>query len=220
MKNTLSKKLFLIFLLAISSSFALAQDENVLIRNEEFSPTHSNRYSFMLGLNPSLTNSADITNFTFSYGKKLENFWLDTNILITSGLFDELSANNFSATHATDAQLIDQKNKLTTIGIGIGRESQYIGTIIPLDDIYEYSAANLTYTSYKEGFAGESFSGPGLLAKFVASKKINNYFSAGAHFNYNLAVVKRSAENDRETSSQRSLTIGYLTVGIDLSFFL
>lgn len=210
----------LILIFSLLSSNTFAREELILQKDDSFAPTHTNRFAVMLGLHPSLRSSADVTNVNLSYAKKLENFWIDTNLLITKGKFSRLSANNPSATLATDAQLADQSNTLITIGAGIGRETRYAQTLLPIEDLYELTAANLTYNSYKENLSGKSFSGPGILAKFSLYKKFNDYFSAGTHFNYTLAVVKRSQEFDTETSSQRSLTLGFLTVGIDLSFYL
>ncbi|MEA9357758.1 hypothetical protein SHI21_16120 [Bacteriovorax sp. PP10] len=215
----LTKKMILPVL--FTASMASANSAELILNSDStFNPTHENRFSFMMGVNPSLTKSADMSNFTFSYGKKMENYWIDTNFAMNKGLFKKFSANNQTATGATDEQLEEQKNSLTTIGVGIGRETRYAQTLLPFNDIYELMAANITYNSYKEDFSGKSFSGPGLLAKFSVYKRFNDYFSAGAHFNYNLAVVKRAQENDTETNSQRSLTLGFLTMGIDLSFYL
>ena len=218
MKKLTNKVMLPLLLTALISSASAS--ELVLNSESTFNPTHHNRFSFLLGVNPSLTKSGDMSNFTFSYARKMENYWIDSNFSMTKGLFSKFSANNASATGATADQLIDQQNTLTTIGIGIGRETRYAQTLLPFDEIYELMAANLTYNSYKEDFSGKSFSGPGLLAKFSVYKKFGEYFSAGAHFNYNLAVVKRAQDNETETNSQRSLTLGFLTMGIDLSFYL
>lgn len=207
-------------LCAFLFSGSLLAQELVINQDSTFNPTHENRFSFMLGINPSMTKAQDMTNFTFSYAKKMENYWLDSNLMMTKGKFSKFSANNQAATGATDLQLEEQENSLTTIGIGVGRETRYAQTLLPFNDIYELMAANLTYNMYKEDFSGKSFNGPGILAKFSVYKKFNDYFSAGAHFNYNLAVVKRSQEIDTETNSQRSLTLGFLTIGLDLSFYL
>lgn len=218
MKKTLLK---IALPLVCTAFMANAQASELIINSDStFNPTHENRFSFLLGVNPSLSKSGDMSNFTFSYGKKTENYWIDSNLAMSKGLFKKFSANNQSATGATDAQLEEQQNSLTTIGVGIGRETRYAQTLLPFDDIYELMAANVTYNSYKEDFSGKSFSGPGILAKFSVYKRFNDYFSAGAHFNYNLAVVKRAQEIDTETNSQRSLTLGFLTLGIDLSFYL
>lgn len=212
-------KLLMPVTLLFWSTAVLANTELVLNTESTYNPSHDNRFSFMLGFNPSLSRAADLSNFAFSYGKQFESYWLDTNFLMTKGLFGEFSANNQTATGASDFQLETQENSLTTIGVGIGRETRYAQTLLPFDDIYELMAANLTYNMYKEDFSGQSFKGPGLLAKFSVYKRFNDYFSAGTHFNYNLAVVERAKENN-ETTSARSLTIGFLTIGFDISFYL
>lgn len=214
------KKLIILPIVLATYITAAGAEELVLNSETTFNPTHDNRFSFMAGVNPSLTKSADMRNLAFSYGRKMENYWIDTNFAMSTGLFKKFSANNQTATGATDDQLAEQENSLTTIGVGIGRETRYAQTLLPIDDIYELMAANITYNSYKEDFSGKSFSGPGLLAKFSVYKRFGEYFSAGAHFNYNLAVVKRAQDNETETNSQRSLTLGFLTMGIDLSFYL
>lgn len=209
-----------LLLLALFSSPLFAQEQLVLNGETEFAPSFSNRFSFAMALNPSLTKSSDITNFTFSYGKQMDDFWLDATVSLTNGTFRELSANNPTATGATDDQLAEQKNGLLCAGFGIARETRYAQTLLPFEGIHELMAANVTYNSYKEDFSGNSFSGPGLMAKFSLYKKFNDYFSAGGHFNYNIAVVERSENSEDETTSQRSLTLGFVTVGIDLSFYL
>lgn len=198
----------------------MAVDEFSLRSETEYVPTFSNRFSLNLGINPSLTKSADVTNFAFSYGKKMDNFWLDTSLLITSGIFNKISTNNPSATGLTDVQLAETKSSLTTFGVGIERISQYTQSLLPFKNLYEFVAADVTYNIFKESTSGKSFSGPGILAKFVLYNNFSEYFSAGTQLSYNLASVKRAAELDTETSSNRSLTLSYLTVGFDISFYL
>lgn len=218
MKKNITQ-LFIVLSLLFSTTNAFSASELVMNTDSTFNPSHDNRFSFMLGFNPSLTRAADLSNFAFSYGKQFDRWSIDTNVLMTKGLFSEFSANNPTATQATDFQLAEQQNSLTTIGLGIGRETRYAQTLLPFDDIYELMAANLTYNIYKEDYSGKSFVGPGILAKFSVYKKFNDYFSAGTHFNYNLSVVERQKENN-ETTSERSLTIGFLTIGFDISFYL
>ena len=213
-------KILIPYSVLLWSTGAFAASELVLNTESTFNPSHDNRFSFMLGFNPSLTRAADLSNFAFSYGKQFDRWWLDTNVLMTKGLFGEFSANNVAATKATDSQLAEQENSLTTIGVGIGRETRYAQTLLPFEDIYELMAANLTYNMYQEDYSGKSYAGPGVLAKFSVYKKFNDYISAGTHFNYNLSVVEREQENDTETTSNKSLTIGFLTIGFDISFYL
>ena len=200
---------------------AKIQASELIINSESsFIPNYSNRFSFMAGVNPSNKKPNDMNSITFSYGRAFTDYWIDTNFAINTGISKKFSTNNKDATGATDMELEELKNSLTTIGIGIGRETRYSQNLLPFENMYELMAANLTYNSYKEKFSEKSFSGPGLLAKFAVYKRFSNYFSAGAHFNYNLAVVKRAQETKAESSSERSLTLGFMTVGFDFSIYL
>ena len=215
------KKYFsaLFFLILICSN-AYAVEELTLIPETVINPSFTNRYTFLVGVNPSVPKMADVTNFTFSYGKKLEDFWIDSSILFTKGLFGKMTANNSTATTLTDDQLVDTKSTLTTIGLGIGRESHYIQSILAIDGLYEMMATDITYNIFKESTSGLSFTGIGMIAKFALCKKFSDYYSLGTQFTYNLAVVKRSANYDTENSSARSLMMSNLTIGFDLSFYL
>lgn len=214
------QKIVLLALFSLISVKAFAQDQLIIRSESTFEPTFSNRFTVTAGLNPSMTKSSDVMNLSAAYAKKLENYWLEGHFAITNGLFRELSGNNQTATGASDAQLEEQKNSMITMGVGLGRESRYAQTLLPFDDLYEMMTADITYNMYKEDFSGETFTGPGMVAKFSLHKRFSDYFSAGGHFNYNLAVVRRSENNTNETGSARSLTIGFLTVGLDLSFTL
>ena len=197
-----------------------AREELVLNSESTYNPTYQNRFSFILGVNPSIKTASDVTNFTFSYGKKFDDFWLDTNLLLTKGAFNKLTTNNQSATGLTSDQLYGTKSNLVTVGVGFGRESRYAQTLLPFSNIFELMAANITYNIYKESTSTKSFSGPGMIAKFSVYKRFSDYCSFGPQFTYSLAVVKRSADFDGEVSSARSLNMSNLTVGFDLSFYL
>lgn len=199
---------------------AHAVEDLVLNTEAAFNPTLQNRFSFLVGVNPSLTKAGDVMNFNFSYGKKLEDYWLDTSFLITNGVFNKLTKNNTNATGATDEQLYNTKSTLTSFGLGIARESRYSQSLLPFDGLYEVISADITYNMYKETTTNKTYSGPGLIAKFSLFKKFSDYFSMGPQFLYNLAVIKRAQDLDTETSSARSLTMSYVTIGFDLSFYL
>ena len=132
----------------------------ITIRSESsFVPTYKNRFSFIAGLNPSYAKAGDMNNLTLSYGRAMDDYWIDTNLAMNNGLFYKFSANNKDATGASDDQI----------------------------NVF---------------------------------KKFSDFFSAGAHLNYNLAVVKRAQANNTLSNSKRSLTLGFLTIGFDLSVYL
>lgn len=215
------KNNFLILVLLFTFSTRIfALDELILNSDPSFIPTFQSKFSFMLGLNPSLQKSAELSNLVFAYDRKIDDFWLDASFLITNGAFNKMTTNNPDATGLTNGETIDTKSTLTTFGVGIGRDFHYVKALLPYKGIYEFIAADLTYNIYKERASDKSFTGPGMMAKYSLFKKFSDYFSAGAALTYNLAVVKRSTEKSTENSSQQSLTMSFATIGFDLSFFL
>ena len=209
-----------LFLLLIVSTNAFAIEEFSVNSDSSFNPTYKNKFSFLVGINPSVQKASDIENFTFSYGKKNEDYWIDTNIILTNGVFSKITTNNESATGVLGPDVNNTKSSLITIGAGIGRESRYIQSLLPFKDLYELMAADLTYNILNEKVSAKTFKGFGMLAKFSLYKKFSDYVSLGTQFTYNLSAVKRSSDNENEGSSARSLTLSYLTIGFDLSFFL
>jgi len=215
----MKKIIFCISLILVSSKTFGAQYDTLNNLNPmEFK--HENRLAIMYGMNPSVKNSTDVNNIAVSYSEKKSDYWWDSTILFTKGQFNRLAANNASATGTSSSDLSEQSNTLTSFGFGLGRETRYAQTLLPFENIFEMMSANLTYNFYKEDFNNKSFTGPGILAKVSVYKMLNEYFSVGTHLNYSLSVVKRAQEYENETSSARSLTMSFVTVGFDISLFL
>jgi len=213
-----NKIIYLSFLLLSTKTFAVQYDVLNNINPIEFK--HENRISLMYGMNPSFKKATELTNFALSYSEKKQEFWWDSNLLITNGLFNRVALNNASATGVSETQLAEQSNRLVSVGFGLGRETRYTQTLLPFENLFEMMSANLTYNFYNEGLSNKSFTGPGILAKVSVYKMLNEYFSVGTHLNYSLSVVKRAQEIENETSSARSLTMSFVTFGFDLSLFL
>jgi hypothetical protein len=204
-------------------SFETKAEELVFHSDPKYINEYNNKYSFMLGLNPSMTKTNQLMNAHFSYSRETaEKFWWDYSFSIIKGNFDKFTTNNASATGETNARMVESTNSSTQIlgGIGLLYRTEYSQSLIPVDSLYEIVGASLTYNVYKDSNASKTFTGPGFIAKFSMLKKISDYLSFGGNIIYNLAVVKRGQDSDQETSSQRSLTLSHVTVGFDLSIFL
>jgi hypothetical protein len=91
------KKISILLLLwtITNSTLSFAREEFILNKDSAFGPTFRNRFSFMLGVNPNVQKSGDVSNLTFSFDKKIDeladSYWLDTNFIITRGLFNKLT---------------------------------------------------------------------------------------------------------------------------------
>lgn len=213
-------KLYVLFLLLMIVNSVNSAETLELKSDSEFNPSHTSKFSFLYGVNPNLYKLTDISDFTFSYSILQKDYWFDTNLSVTRGLFKKISTNSYSATGVLDNDINDSSSNLITFGAGVARKSTYIRELLSWDKWYEMSAANLTYNMFKESVSSKNFTGFGILTKFGLYYKSSEYFSYGTQFLYRLAVVKRSADFNTETSSPRSLILSHLSLGIDLSFFL
>lgn len=213
-KTKLSLVLFAIF-------FSLSLKAQNYRLKEETQFNHNNKFSLSYGVNSSLLKASDLNSFALSFAKKgSERFWYEVNFQSATGLFSKFSANNMTATGASDDQLLEQTNKLMSLDLGIGLESTYTQELLALNNVFEYMSAGLGYYSYSEDYSGEKFTGPGIHAKFQVYKRMSDFFSAGLNFNYHLASVKRKAIDDSESNSDRTLTLGFATIGVDFNIYL
>lgn len=205
--------ILLIFTLPTFAEFELRSEST-------FESELKNRFHFSYGMKPSLGSSQDVNAITLSYGREWDkDFWLNGHFQSVGIKFRDLAQNNPSATNATDFDLEDQSEKLNILGAGFLYRSYYVAELLPFN-LYELTGASITYSTFKEKVGGESFKGPGIRAMYAVMKPIGDYTHIGVHFDYNLGSLKRDANDDNETSSQRSLTTSWMSFGFDISFFL
>ncbi len=210
--------ILVIFLFTISISPVSAEFE--LKSESSFTPEFNNRFHLGFGLNPSLGRSQDIKAITLSYARQWDHeIWINGLFQSTGIKFKDLANNNQSATALTTDDLQEEAESITTLGIGLGHRSDYIALLLPLN-LYEYTEAYATYSTFNEKLSDKSFSGPGLKTKFTIIKPIGEYTHLGVHGEYNFTSYKRAQDNDDESSSERSLNASWMSVGFDLIFFL
>lgn len=185
-----------------------------------FEPEFKNRFHLSFGLNPSMGRSQDIKAVTLSYAREWEeNFWVTAHYQLTGIKFRDLAENNPTATNVATSDIEEEAERLNTVGLGLLYKSRYITYLLPFN-LYELTGASITYSALNEKVGSESFKGPGIRAMYAVMKPIGEYTHLGIHFDYNLSSLKRAANGDDETSSQRGFSASWMTVGFDLSFFL
>ena len=204
-----------ILLLFFIINWASANDELILNDTKDYNPSLTNRFSFQADTNPNPRQLAQLTNLNFSYASKLSHYWLDFNLQSATGYFNKMTTNNALATGQTDNQLYQTNSTHYSIGVGMMMESHYARTLMPFDNVYETTSAYITYNMFKINSLTDSYQGPGIMAKASLCKRYTDYVSLGINLNYVLAVVKGPAAYSGETSSSRSLTLSYVTVGLD-----
>lgn len=177
-----------------------------------------NRTSFLYHVNNDINSITNITTLEFNYAHKFELAWLELFAIRTTATFNEITdsnPNDFSGGEALDLT----EESLLAFGAGLSYRSSWIQELVNSDKMFTTTAASLGWYSLSENFSGFTYSGPGIKTDFGIHRRSSRSMHYGVRMSYNLASVKRAQETELERSSQRSLTLSWLTVGFDLSFY-
>lgn len=177
-----------------------------------------NRTSFLYHLNNDLTDLTGIQTLEFNYAHRFELAWVEFFGLRTTGRFEELTTNNPSE-GADSTELRETEDSILAFGASISYRSNWVQELVNSDKMFTTTAAGIGWYNYTQNLRVKSYSGPGLKTDFGLHLRSSRSIHYGMKMSYHLANVKRSAEFDGETSSQRSHTLSWLTFGFDLSFY-
>ncbi|MEC7275118.1 MAG: hypothetical protein VXV96_02270 [Bdellovibrionota bacterium] len=177
-----------------------------------------NRTSFLYHLNNDISSPTDLTTLEFNYAHRFELAWLELFAFRTSGKFREITDNN-PGDFGTSFDLEDTDETLFAFGAAISYRSRWIQDLVNSDKMFTTTSAGIGYYSFDENFTGQSYGGPGLKTDFGLHRRSSRSVHYGVRMSYHLASVKRAEEVEGETSSQRALTLSWLTFGFDLSFY-
>lgn len=203
-------------------------DQDILIRQidqelgvylEDYSTTNDHhRFGLSYHLNTDLKSPFEVSTFEANYAYRLGVAWLEFEVSQTSGKYRELTELNSSAgVNSEDQREANAKN--LSLGLGLGYRTRYIRSLINSLNLFETTAAYLTYNSFSDDFDSEAYSGHGIKADFGLHKRISSRSHWGGKLSYNLASVTRAEAFEGESTAARSLTITWLTLGLDYSFY-
>lgn len=177
-----------------------------------------NRTSFIYHVNNDLTALTNIQTLEFNYAHRFELAWVEFFGLRTAGKFAELTDNNPSDGADTD-ELRDTDDQVLAFGAAISYRSDWVQELVGSDKMFTTTSAGLGWYNYTQNLRVKSYSGPGLKCDFGLHRRSSRSFHYGLKMSYHLADVKRAAEFEGETSSQRNQVLSWLTFGFDLSFY-
>lgn len=182
----------------------------------------SSRFSAIFRTNFNVQKMDGLRSFEAIYAKKMELFWAEFIVKKTTARYECLTKNNDNVS-PSNSDLEQSNSDLLTLGLGLSLRSDIIqdvlGDIINTDRFFETTSAALTYNRLNDTYRSETFSGPGFQADYGIHYRAYPSFHIGPRFSYNLALVKKSASEEGQTSINRSLTLSWVTLGLDFSFY-
>ncbi len=177
-----------------------------------------NRIGFLYHVNSDFTALTDVQTFEAVYAHRFNELWLELFGMRTTGNFKDLTANNTAEGAATE-DLLGSSDTVTAFGGSISYRDSWIGHLLDTEKLFTTTTAGVGWYQFHETYRDKTYSGPGLKADFGIHNRATRTMHYGIRMSYNLASVKRAAEEDTETSSARAHTLTWLTFGFDLSFY-
>ncbi len=177
-----------------------------------------NRTSFLYHVNNDLTDLTGVQTLEFIYAHRFELAWVEFFGLRTSGRFEEMTDNNPSD-GANTLELRESEDQVLAFGASISYRGTWIQDLVNSEKMFTTTAAGLGWYNYTSNERVLSYSGPGLKCDFGLHRRSTQSFHYGLKMSYHLADVKREADFEGETSSQRNQVLSWLTFGFDLSFY-
>jgi len=194
-------------------------DKELGIYLEDYSTDNDqHRFGLNYHFNTDLKNPFEITTMEANYAYRLGVAWLEICAALTTGKYRELTRLNGSIGAESENQREENATNLT-LGGGLGYRTRYIRNLINSSNIFETIAAYLTYNSFSDNFRSESYTGYGIKADFGVHKRTGARSHWGMKMSYNLASVRKAKQFEGEGSAARSLTITWLTFGLEYSFY-
>lgn len=136
--------------------------------------------------------------------------------------FDAVTQNRSSGTNANGEQAYQRpggtQDAIMAGGLGAGYRFKLLLDFFETEDVFENIDVFVNYVQFKEDFINKSYQGYGLTTNYGIHKRSSTSFFYGGKLSYNLASVTREAIGD-EKKSDRSLALGWLSLGFEIGFF-
>lgn len=178
------------------------------------------RLSLLYFMNSDLRQLTGISTFELIYAKKSGNYWLEFIASNSNLHYDSITSFvSGPIPDAVETDLVFLVENLVTLGVGLSYRTTLIQNFIQSGEYFETVSAYLTANHLSEIYSSESYTGLGLKADFGIHKRVSQFFHFGGKMSYNLVAVKRAAIGSETDESLRSLTLHWLSIGFDLSYY-
>ena len=191
----------------------------------QFTGSDRNRLSLtgLLSANYEEFNSlfgADVTYMRRT--TRYNQIWWGGQFLYQNAFFDAITQNRTSGTNPNGEQNFirpnETKDTITAFGLGAGYRFKLLLDFLETEDVFESVDVFANYLELDESYIKQKYRGWGLTTNYGIHKRSSTSFFYGGKLSYNVATVTREAIGD-EKKSDRSLALGWLSIGFEMGFF-
>lgn len=192
----------------------------------QYTGADKNRLAFSGHVSGAYEHLVDILGFEAQYYRRSSRFdqiWWGAQLFRVDAKFDAVTQNHTgsSANADADPNLLrngDSKSAVLGFGPGVSYRFKLLLDFWKAEDWFENIDVFANYIIFQDKDIGKDYNGYGLTTSYGLHRRSNTNVYYGGKFSYNIASVTREAIGD-EGVTNRSLTLGWLTLGFEIGFF-
>jgi len=190
-----------------------------------FTGTDKNRFSIAGHVSGDYEHFNDILGGELTYMRRSSRYnqiWWGAQFFQHRTYFDAITQNHKTGTNPNGEVNYNRpggvKNTVMAAGLGVGYRFKLLLDFLETEDWFESIDVFVNGMQLDETFIKQKYRGYGLTTNYGLHKRSSTSFFYGGKISYNIASVTRDAIGD-EKKSERSLTLGWLSLAFELGFF-
>lgn len=203
-------------------------NSNLGLRDQrKYTGTDKNKLAVAGHISSDYEHLDNLLGFEVNYLRRSQAYdkiWWGAQFFTHNAKFDAITQNHSEGSSTnTGSEAANQRpsgieNSVMGAGLGMSYRFKLLLDFWDSEDVFETIDVFGNYIILNEKHIDQSYKGYGLTANYGIHKRSGTSFFYGGKISYNLASVTREAIND-EKKSDRSLTLGWLSVALELGVF-
>lgn len=191
-----------------------------LVNDSYYTGLDSSRMSLSMNYSQDYEDPTKVTMFDFQYHSRLDNsyrlYWWTFQIKTATAKYSAVAEESTSNTTAGERG--DNLQGFNIFGLGLSHRFRALASQFLTDRFFENVSVYGNYVLHADETDSERYTGYGYTAEYGLNYRSSKSLFYGGKLSYNWAWVERGKEGD-ENLQARTLTFGWLTLGIELGYY-
>jgi hypothetical protein len=191
----------------------------------QFTGADRNRLGIAGHISGNYEHLNDILGAELTYMRRSTRYnqiWYGAQFFQHRTYFDAITQNHTSGSNPNSEVSFKRpgnvKNTVMAAGLGVGYRFKLLLDFYPTEDVFETIDVFFNGLQLDETFIDSKYRGYGLTTNYGIHKRSSTSYYYGGKLSYNIASVTREALGT-ESKRDRSLSLGWLSVALELGFF-
>ena len=193
----------------------------------KYTGTDRNKLSLSGHVSSDYEHVSNILGYDLNYMRRTTNYnqiWYGFQFFQHKSYFDAITQNQpaNAGDNVNDESQTQRPNNVKTnllgTGLGVGYRFKLLMEFFQTEDVFESIDVFTNYIFMDDSYTRRHYKGYGLTTNYGIHKRSGSSFFYGGKFSYNMASVTRN-KIGTESKSDRSFTLGWLSVAFEMGFF-